>query len=126
MGVSSEPRRLKMPRKGITRKEHTSELQSHDNLVCRFLEFRRVLDRKSTRLNSSHTIISYAVFCLKKKINDHVFECPRMSQVALRDGCDVEDSASTTGEYAGLERIAFQHFLHERGVELFEESQPCF
>src|SRR3954462_15011230 len=26
-------------------------------------------DRKSTRLNSSHTIISYAVFCLKKKRN---------------------------------------------------------
>src|SRR3954449_5301266 len=26
-------------------------------------------DRKSTRLNSSHTLISYAVFCLKKKIN---------------------------------------------------------
>src|SRR5437588_12940638 len=25
-------------------------------------------DRKSTRLNSSHTVISYAVFCLKKKI----------------------------------------------------------
>src|SRR5207244_12456520 len=27
------------------------------------------LDRKSTRLNSSHQIISYAVFCLKKKTN---------------------------------------------------------
>src|SRR5438132_2882437 len=27
----------------------------------------RALDRKSTRLNSSHTVISYAVFCLKKK-----------------------------------------------------------
>src|SRR5205807_8966590 len=26
------------------------------------------LDRKSTRLNSSHLVISYAVFCLKKKI----------------------------------------------------------
>src|SRR5437588_7687418 len=26
-----------------------------------------VRDRKSTRLNSSHTVISYAVFCLKKK-----------------------------------------------------------
>src|SRR4051795_9341701 len=26
-----------------------------------------MLDRKSTRLNSSHTLISYAVFCLKKK-----------------------------------------------------------
>src|SRR5258707_6519877 len=29
-----------------------------------------VLDRKSTRLNSSHANISYAVFCLKKKNND--------------------------------------------------------
>src|SRR5256885_12652976 len=27
-------------------------------------------DRKSTRLNSSHLVISYAVFCLKKKITD--------------------------------------------------------
>src|SRR5207244_12902249 len=29
--------------------------------------FLKVQDRKSTRLNSSHQIISYAVFCLKKK-----------------------------------------------------------
>src|SRR5256885_10840131 len=28
-------------------------------------------DRKSTRLNSSHLVISYAVFCLKKKKNNH-------------------------------------------------------
>src|SRR5436190_18716619 len=28
-------------------------------------------DRKSTRLNSSHTVISYAVFCLKKKKTNH-------------------------------------------------------
>src|SRR5258708_22385475 len=31
-----------------------------------------VRDRKSTRLNSSHQIISYAVFCLKKKKKTHV------------------------------------------------------
>src|SRR5437773_4462267 len=31
----------------------------------------RVLDRKSTRLNSSHITISYAVFCLKKKKKHH-------------------------------------------------------
>src|SRR5947207_9830274 len=31
-------------------------------------------DRKSTRLNSSHTVISYAVFCLKKKKNEKVKE----------------------------------------------------
>src|SRR5256886_10422059 len=29
------------------------------------------LDRKSTRLNSSHSQISYAVFCLKKKTRSH-------------------------------------------------------
>src|SRR3712207_8524648 len=31
-------------------------------------------DRKSTRLNSSHANISYAVFCLKKKIEDEMKE----------------------------------------------------
>src|SRR5256885_4228148 len=30
-------------------------------------------DRKSTRLNSSHLVISYAVFCLKKKTNEEHF-----------------------------------------------------
>src|SRR3712207_7070151 len=34
-------------------------------------------DRKSTRLNSSHANISYAVFCLKKKKNtEHIFTRP--------------------------------------------------
>src|SRR3989442_8901079 len=32
------------------------------------------VDRKSTRLNSSHVRISYAVFCLKKKKNTHAAE----------------------------------------------------
>src|SRR2546430_12458331 len=36
----------------------------------RFLEAGGRIDRKSTRLNSSHSQISYAVFCLKKK-NDY-------------------------------------------------------
>src|SRR5258707_11695537 len=35
--------------------------------VVRLFHLRAVLDRKSTRLNSSHANISYAVFCLKKK-----------------------------------------------------------
>src|SRR5699024_12166694 len=34
--------------------------------------FTPLLDRKSTRLNSSHVSISYAVFCLKKKKNRHI------------------------------------------------------
>src|SRR5438034_3355045 len=37
----------------------SEELRSSDTI--------RKSDRKSTRLNSSHTVISYAVFCLKKK-----------------------------------------------------------
>src|SRR2546430_7754684 len=36
-------------------------------MVCVFESFRLAPDRKSTRLNSSHSQISYAVFCLKKK-----------------------------------------------------------
>src|SRR5439155_22346551 len=42
-----------------------------DTLTRAFLRHRRAVlqkrDRKSTRLNSSHVAISYAVFCLKKK-----------------------------------------------------------
>src|SRR5438034_3043712 len=38
-------------------------------------------DRKSTRLNSSHTVISYAVFCLKKK-----------NELEHRDGVRDEDA----------------------------------
>src|SRR3712207_7238796 len=38
---------------------------------------RRRGDRKSTRLNSSHANISYAVFCLKKKRNDKNLEHER-------------------------------------------------
>src|SRR5256885_13033386 len=36
-------------------------------LKANLIESRRTGDRKSTRLNSSHLVISYAVFCLKKK-----------------------------------------------------------
>src|SRR6266567_7064582 len=37
------------------------------NAACRSSRWRCPRDRKSTRLNSSHSQISYAVFCLKKK-----------------------------------------------------------
>src|SRR5256885_6588195 len=36
----------------------------------------RIVDRKSTRLNSSHLVISYAVFCLKKKRNRKILTMP--------------------------------------------------
>src|SRR2546426_5695934 len=42
-------------------------------------------DRKSTRLNSSHLVISYAVFCLKKKKKKTVSRC-----VLIRSDCSRE------------------------------------
>src|SRR5256885_11703834 len=48
-------------------------LQSR-NRQCQSAEL--ILDRKSTRLNSSHLVISYAVFCLKKKHNPHAHVYP--------------------------------------------------
>src|SRR2546422_4867968 len=42
--------------------------------------FRIHKDRKSTRLNSSHGYISYAVFCLKKKKKDHLRSRPSQAR----------------------------------------------
>src|SRR2546430_8262706 len=48
------------------------------------------LDRKSTRLNSSHSQISYAVFCLKKKLyhqgNGRRITCEQAERVDLNGG----------------------------------------
>src|SRR3712207_7967846 len=55
----------------ITPKEHgTDFLMDHRHLWLRSRRqaaIMQIRDRKSTRLNSSHANISYAVFCLKKK-----------------------------------------------------------
>src|SRR5262245_63129930 len=50
---------------------------------------RPVADRKSTRLNSSHLGISYAVFCLKKKKNDRLNEGSDTRSESTRD--DVQE-----------------------------------
>src|SRR5258708_25779420 len=51
-------------------------------------------DRKSTRLNSSHQIISYAVFCLKKKNNFHRrMNNIRLSSSARKPKVDARPSA---------------------------------
>src|SRR5699024_12021303 len=53
----------KSTRNGIVTDNHRRDIENQlvrvDNIISR--------DRKSTRLNSSHVSISYAVFCLKKK-----------------------------------------------------------
>src|SRR2546422_7893962 len=52
--------------------EHVGELLAERALVLRERGAEQLRDRKSTRLNSSHGYISYAVFCLKKKNDIHI------------------------------------------------------
>src|SRR5690625_3122186 len=52
-------------REGKTRKQREINVSMLRNEIDSFIEDKA--DRKSTRLNSSHVAISYAVFCLKKK-----------------------------------------------------------
>src|SRR3712207_7299078 len=47
--------------------EHRARAAPHRAALASPLAFPSYADRKSTRLNSSHANISYAVFCLKKK-----------------------------------------------------------
>src|SRR2546426_7460941 len=71
-----------------TRTDHIITIEDpiefvHENKKCVITQrqvgvhtdtFKRALDRKSTRLNSSHLVISYAVFCLKKKKKNIIYE----------------------------------------------------
>src|SRR5256885_10780591 len=43
-----------------------------------YIPFLQKADRKSTRLNSSHLVISYAVFCLKKKKSANIAKRPKL------------------------------------------------
>src|SRR5436190_7831240 len=54
---------------GILDDDHP--IQAHQNAAQEAVSIAKERDRKSTRLNSSHTVISYAVFCLKKKKKNH-------------------------------------------------------
>src|SRR5256885_2591957 len=58
-------------------KPYTTTQPGASSQYCQYLCLRRTTrdrDRKSTRLNSSHLVISYAVFCLKKK-KKHSVKC---------------------------------------------------
>src|SRR5256884_5879669 len=65
------------------------------------------LDRKSTRLNSSHGYISYAVFCLKKKktTNHSISSTLRLS--------DATPAPSTTQSNAHMTRHRQTHLLYD-------------
>src|SRR5260221_1151624 len=81
--IRRPPRSTLFPYTTLFRSELQSSRRRHTRSLCDWSSDRKstrlnsshtvisyavfCLDRKSTRLNSSHTVISYAVFCLKKK-----------------------------------------------------------
>src|SRR3712207_8433486 len=65
IGVHGDRYSVALGKPGVGRNHIVDDLAEIDDIGT---EHRRTGDRKSTRLNSSHANISYAVFCLKKKI----------------------------------------------------------
>src|SRR2546430_5008794 len=76
MTVALYARRKQWPLQDVTVQLQHSRIHAADCVECETKEgmLDRIDrgDRKSTRLNSSHSQISYAVFCLKKKKSSHV------------------------------------------------------
>src|ERR1039457_6644413 len=82
-------------------------------------------DRKSTRLNSSHLVISYAVFCLKKKITTAGHSCVGVSGsrgavggrslAALRGWCNAGNRPKDTSARVVC-ILFFFFFLKKRGT----------
>src|SRR6266702_4188696 len=73
-------------------------------------------DRKSTRLNSSHVAISYAVFCLKTKTAaGHLRFARRKNSSPLRSSLSASINSLPDHVHSS------QHFLHRihRGIEFF-------
>src|SRR2546430_4047557 len=73
-----------------------------------------VLDRKSTRLNSSHSQISYAVFCLKKKKSPDAL-ADRPSTARPRHVCP-DDRPRPPGATAAANPTAAQHRRADPGA----------
>src|ERR1022692_1038447 len=72
-------------------------------------------DRKSTRLNSSHLVISYAVFCLKKKMQFFFLSHPEGDLVA--DGGDPPPVAGDARAHWGARAVQLRVWL--------TEEEPC-
>src|SRR5437660_8332352 len=94
--IRRPPRSTLFPYTTLFRSDEASEV-GHSEFLAKLLVpvgiAGHVLDRKSTRLNSSHVAISYAVFCLKKK-NDAVVASESCCRVA---GAAAERLGGPTG-----------------------------
>src|SRR5690348_17963496 len=83
-------------------------------------------DRKSTRLNSSHPSISYAVFCLKKKIFESADALDRSTFWQIYRGTiiNVRHIAGLTRDYGGRLR-GWVRAREETLAVSASEADPC-
>src|SRR5260221_1784487 len=73
-------------------------------------------DRKSTRLNSSHTVISYAVFCLKTEKEKREADDPSTQQQIRRIGLFLGSGAELAGEREAFSIFADPHLIGIKSV----------
>src|SRR3989442_3601413 len=85
--IRRPPRSTLFPYTTLFRSSLSGSAPTHGSFLCVFDIRQKKADRKSTRLNSSHVRISYAVFCLKKKNN---------KAHCLHDGCHPKRAASSS------------------------------
>src|SRR5256885_3898058 len=94
--IRRPPRSTLFPYTTLFRSGCTSACPPRASRQCRLPLLRRAIcprpvcvgrgrwgDRKSTRLNSSHLVISYAVFCLKKKKNKSAILCVLLNRLRV-------------------------------------------
>src|SRR5439155_14913256 len=83
--VVRQPKAVKNPSRISETHEATAREEAMKGVVFlgdRKLELREFADRKSTRLNSSHVAISYAVFCLIKDDRHDAYESETLRNLA--------------------------------------------
>src|SRR2546426_2688680 len=85
--------RLKIPQRALI---VSVPVRMDDGSVKVFVGYRVQQDRKSTRLNSSHLVISYAVFCLKKKKKTNIIQTS-VKNITPRRSSTVTDAERQPG-----------------------------
>src|SRR5437763_412954 len=85
---------------------------------CSRRKFCPCRDRKSTRLNSSHRCISYAVFCLKKKTTNFINQPQSLGVAALHFFRGVGSGSSGMAPARGAIRLEFLQVSLVHGNDL--------
>src|SRR2546422_7385400 len=76
------------------------------------------IDRKSTRLNSSHGYISYAVFCLKKKKANLIKQ-----QLPARNGGSMAGQNGAGECYGKSSKVVYETLTHHNQIELVRSQR---